>query len=127
MDQMIDPSTIERTSIERAGELLQIEGVPAAFVVELSRVCCFHRVTEELEGLGGGECRQLCSVERPGPGSACERACQPLRNLPGACRQCDEHRLRGRPVKQRSEELHRGRVCPVHVVEDQRERAGLRE
>ncbi len=113
---------------ERSGELLQIERVAAALLVESGR-----RGRGRLPRRGARRPRRASARRRRRPTrvpARCARssaAVTPLRRLTGTDSQRDEHR-RGRwPAQQRPEQLDGCGVGPVEVVEDQHERRGRRE
>ena len=102
---------------ERAGELLQVERVPAALDVHRVGGVAVQRL-----GVLAAERRQLDAGERPGAVGALERGQQLLRDLPRAHRERQQHRRLRWASQQRAEQLERARVGPVQVVEHQHQR-----
>jgi hypothetical protein len=110
---------------ERPRELLEIERVTAALVVEhgyVGRVDLFTQKLASLDGRQSGEldAGQCCLTMRPLKGNR-----QTRRHLPGAHRDCHEHGCGRRPAQQGAEQLDGRRVGPVEVVEQEDERPGV--
>ena len=115
------------STLQRAGELLQVEGVAAARLVETVGVGSVGGVGQELAGLVARERRQVDADERAGAVGALERGREPLGHLAGPHGQRHEHRCSRGPVEQAAEQLDRRRVGPVQVVQNQHERLGRGE
>ena len=115
------PSVLERGRpsgpLGRAGELLEVERVPAAVPVGVARSACVE-VAEQLGRLGLAERSQ-----RDAPrGRHRERAREQPGLLPGPEAEREEDRRRGSTPHEGREELDRRGVAPVQVVEHEDER-----
>ncbi len=115
-----------RRAIQRASELLEVEGVAAARLVQAVDVEPLCRA-EQLAGLVAGEFPELDTVERPCPVGALDGCGEPLRDLARPDGERRQHRSCGRPVQQGAEQLDGRGVGPVEVVEDEDERLRARE
>ena len=111
-------------AVERARELLEVEGIAAALLVQRGRV---DAVSQELARLLERERRELEPREPSRAVGAFERSGQPLRALSWADRHREQHGRRRRAAQERADQLDRPGVGPVQVVEDQDERLRRRE
>ncbi len=109
-------------AIEGPGELLEIEGVAAALLVQESGVRAFNRTAQQLLGFLVAEGAELDPVQRLRTVRLLERSREPLRHLARTDGECEYHRPRRRAAQQRSDELDRRRVGPVEVVEHENHR-----
>ena len=107
---------------DRPGELLEIEGVATALLVE--DVDPFAYQLASLRLRQGAE---LHACERAGAMSSLERCCEPLGQLVRPDGHGNEHGSGRRAAQQRAEQLDRGRVRPVEVVEHEEEGPRVRE
>ena len=111
-------------TVGRPRELLEVEGIAAAFLVEAGRVCS---VADQLAGLLGAERPKLDTRDRAGAVRPFDRGAEPVGHLPRPHGERDEY-LRGRrSVEERAEQLDRRRIRPVDVIEHEHHRLGLRE
>ncbi len=128
------PMSVERAShswrrrraVERPRELLEIERVAAALLVEAA-ASTVDRVAEQLSGLGGRQRAELDAGQHAGALRPLERGRRAARAADG-----DGPPARGaprgrRPAEQRAEQLDRRRVGPVEVIEHEHERLRRRE
>ena len=102
---------------ERARELLQVERVAAAVVVD-----GVGRVAEQPACLVAVQRSELEPGQRARAVRALERRQQPLGHLARADGERDQHRPRGRAPQQRADQLERAGVGPVQIVEREHER-----
>ena len=108
----------------RPRELLEVEGIAAAVLVEAGRV---RSVTDQLARLLGAERPELDARDRAGAVRPFDRGAEPLAHLPRSRGERDEYRRGRRSMEERAEQLDRRRIGPVDVVEHQHHRLGLRE
>ncbi len=114
----------EPRPVERARELLEVEGIAAALLVERGRV---DAAAEQLARLLQRQRLELEPREASGAVRALEGGRQALRALPRTDRHREEHGRRRRAAQQGAEQLDRAGVGPVQVVEDQHQRLGRSE
>ena len=110
--------------VEGPGQLQEIEGIPAALVVDERRLRVAHDGAQELSRLGLRERTEFEACQRRPAMRPLERGRETVRRLAGTKGQRDENGCHWRPAKQRAEQLDRSRIGPVEVVEDEDE--GLR-
>ena len=109
-------------ALERPGELLEVERVAAAFLVEDGRSGGVDPVGEKLTGLGLREAADLDPRQCRRPMRPLERRRKSPRHLVLADRKRDEDGGGRRSAEERAEQLDGGRVCPVEVVQHEDER-----
>jgi hypothetical protein len=114
-------------AVEHAGELLEVEGVAAALLVQRLRIVAADVLAEQLVGLRPCQRGQVEPVERCGAFGASERAREPLWHLVRPDAEREQHAFSRRPLEQRAEKLDRRRVRPVQVVEHEHERLPARK
>src|SRR4029077_18114688 len=105
-------------------ELLEVEGIAAAVLVEDRRVTC---VADQLAGLLGAQRPHLDASHRAGAGRPFDGGPEPLAYLPWPYGEREQHSRDGRSVEERAEQLDRCGIRPVDVVEHEHDRLGLRE
>ena len=116
------PSRGSRSASPR--QLLEVEGIAAALLVERVRV---DRSPEQLTRLLRGERVQLDPGQQVGAPRPFERARQALGHVARTHGQREEDGRGRRTAQERSQQLDRGRVGPVQVVEHEHERLPRRE
>ncbi len=112
---------------ERSGELLEIERVAAALLVESGCSGAVNRFTEELARLAACQSADLDATKGPRAVRSLERGGDALRRLARSDSEPDEHGRGRRPAQQRTEQFDGCGVGPVEVVEHEHERCGRGE
>ena len=115
------PCDMDR-ALGRPGELLEIEGVAAAVLVQGGRGRLVDGRAEELSRLDARQSAELEADESAGAARRLECGGQPLRRLPRSQRDDEEDSCVRWPAKQRAEQVDRCGVGPVDVVEHEHER-----
>ena len=113
---------VRARALERARELLEIERVAAALLVQGLRLGSVDGSAEKVARLGAGQRAKLDARQCRGTLSALERGREALWHLPGSHGQDDEHGRSWWSAEQGAEQLGRGRVGPVEVVEHEHKR-----
>ncbi len=116
-----------RRALGHPGELLEIEGITAAVVIEGGNRRFIDARSDEFGGLVARERVKLDLGKGACTARWLERHRQALRCLLGPQGQDEEHCGVGRPAEQRSQQVDRGGVGPVDVVQHEHERADPRE
>ena len=114
-------------ALERPRELLEIERIAAALLVEHRGLRAVGAGAQKLPGLPRVSAPSSTRVERACSMGALERGCEPFGHLARAHGQRQEHRCGRRQMEQCAEQLDGGRVGPMEVVEHENERLGPRE
>ncbi len=112
---------------ERSRELLEIERVAAALLVESGCGGAFDSVAEELTSLPARKRADFHAEQCPHAVRPLERGGDAFRRLTRPDSQGDEHGRRRRPAQQRAEQLHRPGVSPVEIVEHEHQRPARRQ
>ena len=112
---------------ERSGELLEIERVAAAFLIESGCGVVIDRFTEELSSLVARQGANIDAQQCPRAVRSLERAGEALGRVTRSDGQRDEYRRCRRPAQQRTEQLYRSDVSPVEIVEHEHQRPARRQ
>ena len=112
---------------ERSRELLEIERVAAALLVESGRGGAFDRVAEKLPSLAARQRADFHAEQCPRAVRPLQRGGDALRRLTRSDSQRDEHGRGRRPSQQRAEQFHRPGVSPVEIVEHEHQRPARRQ
>ena len=121
------PRALARRPRRRPGELLEVEGVAAALLVERGGRLAVHAVAQQLARLRLAQGPELEPGQTAGAMGALERTRQPLGQLPRAHGDGDQRRRGGRTAQERVEQLDRAGVRPVRVVEQEHDRRRIRQ
>ena len=111
-----------RCSILRARELLEVERIATAVLVERGGRGIVEAGSEKLPGLGQRQGPELVTREPSGPVRALEGGRKTAWRLAGPHRHREQDGGRRQAAEKRAEQLDRPRVGPVQVVQDQHER-----
>ena len=119
------PGSLARATAgrSRAGELHQVERVPAALLVQAAQLAVVGGAGEQPRGLGGGQRPGRQPAGAPGIGGAAQLGVQRGVGLTVAVGDRQQQPRRGRAADERGDERDRRRVGPVQVVEQQHEAA----
>ena len=112
---------------QRSGELLEIERVAAALLVESARGGVIDCFAEELASLVLRQSVHIYAEQRACALAAFQRRGHALRSLTRSDSQRQEHSGVRRAAQQRAEQLHGSRVSPVEIVEREHKRPGAGE
>jgi hypothetical protein len=104
--------------VGRSGQLLEVEWVAAALVVE----GVGFRAADELPRLVAAQRAELDPCQELRPVCPLERGGEALRQLARANGEREQHRRRRHPAQERPHELDGGSVGPVQVVETEHDR-----
>ena len=119
--------TSSRGCAERPGELLEVEGIAAALLIQRLHGRLVDLIVQELASLGLRERTDLDPSQHAGAVRALERRGEPAGRLPGPEGGCDEDGSVGRAPEEGAEELDRRSVGPVEVIDEEHERRHGRE
>ena len=118
---------VEPRTPERPGELLEVEGVAAALLVQRLHGRLVDLIIQELASLRLRERTDLDPLQHAGAVRALECGGESAGRLPRPEGGCDEDGSVGRAPEEGAEELDGRRVGPVEVVDEEHERRRGRE